>query len=481
MSFRKDFLWGGAIAASQTEGAYDVDGKSLTFPEIIKKIDPSKRTLIKQAYITEKEIEEAKKGPIIDYPKRWGIDFYHTYKEDIRLFAEMGFKVFRFSVAISRVFPNLDEEEPNEKALRYYDSVIDECLKYGIEPLVTICHFDPPICMWEKYGGWANEAVVDIYVKYAKCLFDRYKDKVKYWVTFNEINMALKAPFKTLGMINGEGEEYENKRWKAIHNQFIASAEAVKIAKEINPDFMIGAMIGDITTYPYSSDPKDVLANHKYDHLMNLAFLDVMSKGKYPYYLLNYFKEHNVRLDITDKDREKLRQGTVDFIGFSYYMSIVTSHSVDGKQLTSGNMTTGLKNDKLESTEWGWQIDPIGLRITANQLYDRYEKPLFILENGIGKLESVDADGKIEDGYRSEYLMDHIKQLKLATEDGCDILGYTWWAPIDLISSSTSEMSKRYGFIYVDQDDEGKGTKKRIKKESFETYKKIIETNGENL
>lgn len=481
MGFRKDFLWGGAISACQAEGAWDEDGKVMTFPEVIKAIDPSKRKEMRQAYVTQEVIDEAKTAPVSDYPKRWGIDFYHTYKGDIKLFAEMGFKVFRFSVSIARLFPNLEQEEPNPSALAFYDSVIDECLKYHIEPLITISHFDPPIAVWEEYGGWSNRELIDIYCKYAHCLFSRYKDKVKYWVTFNEINMALKAPFKTLGMVSGEGREYEEKRWNGIHNQFVASAKAVIDAKKINPDFMIGCMIADLTTYPYSTDPNDVLANQSFDQFTNLGFIDVMAKGCYPYFFKKYFEKNGIVIHSEADDAELMRQGTVDFVGFSYYQSILTAASTIGKQMTGGNMSGGLKNDKLVATEWGWQIDPVGLRIVCNQMYDRYNKPIFVLENGMGSVETPDAENRIHDEYRIAYFREHIRQMKLAAEDGCDILGYTTWGPIDLISSSTSEMSKRYGFIYVDQDDAGNGTHQRVRKDSFFWYQKVIASNGEEL
>lgn len=481
MSFPKDFLWGGAVAACQVEGAYDTYGRSLTFPDIIKHIDPSQRKEAKQAVVTEETIKEGKIGPISDYPKRWGIDFFHTYKEDIALFAEMGFKVFRFSIALARIFPNLNDEKPNEDALKYYDDVIEECLKNKMEPLITISHFDPPIAVWEKYGGWANKKMIDIYDKYTDVLLNRYSNKVKYWVTFNEINVCVKAPFKTVGMISGNGHNYEEKIWQAVHNQFVASAKTVIKAHKINPKFKIGCMIADFTTYPYSSSPADVLANQKKDQMSNLLFTDVQAKGKYPYFAEKYFKSNDFKLNRTDEEMKLIEEGTVDFVGFSYYMSLVTADDDLNKEIVNGNMTSGLRNSCLEITEWGWQIDPIGLRYATNRLYDRYQKPLFILENGIGAIEKLDENNTVDDSYRIEYLKNHLTQLKLAIEDGCEVLGYTMWGPIDLVSSSTSEMSKRYGFIYVDQDDDGNGTKKRYRKKSFEWYKHVIETNGEEL
>ena len=481
MGFRKDFLWGGAISACQAEGAWDEDGKVMTFPEVIKAIDPSKRKEMRQAYVTQEVIDEAKTAPVSDYPKRWGIDFYHTYKGDIKLFAEMGFKVFRFSVSIARLFPNLEQEEPNPSALAFYDSVIDECLKYHIEPLITISHFDPPIAVWEEYGGWSNRELIDIYCKYAHCLFSRYKDKVKYWVTFNEINMALKAPFKTLGMVSGEGREYEEKRWNGIHNQFVASAKAIIDAKKINPDFMIGCMIADLTTYPYSTDPNDVLANQLFDQFTNLGFIDVMAKGCYPYFFKKYFEKNGIVIHSEADDAELMRQGTVDFVGFSYYQSILTAASTIGKQMTGGNMSGGLKNDKLVATEWGWQIDPEGLRIYLNEVYGRYEIPLMIVENGLGANDVRSEDGKFHDDYRINYLRDHIKAMEEAIEDGVDLMGYTMWGCTDLVSASTGEMKKRYGFVYVDRDNDGNGDFHRERKDSFYWYKKVIETNGEDL
>lgn len=479
--FTNEFLFGGAISACQAEGAYDADGRSLTIPDIVKRIRPEERLTFSQAIITEKDIEEGKKGPISNYPKRWGIDFYHTYKEDIKLMAEMGFRVFRFSIALSRVFPNLTEKEPNVAALKYYDDVINEIVKNGMEPLVTMSHFDPPIEVYEKYGGWCNREMINIFYKYAKVLLDRYQNKVKYWLPFNEINAAILAPFKGVGIIHGTGIEYENKCWQAAHNQFIAAAKTVKYAHDKYPHLLMGSMVAYVTSYAYSCKPEDVFANDRMDEMTNLVYLDVMAKGKYPYYAKTYFEQHGIQLDMEIEDDEILSEGCVDWIGFSYYQSIVTAYTSEGKSVMNGNLKGGLKNDFLEATEWGWQIDPLGLRTLCNRLYDRYNKPLFILENGIGRVEILNDDSTVHDDYRITYLRDHLANVKRAIQDGCEILGYTWWGPIDLISSGTSEMSKRYGFIYVDQDEDGQGSKKRYKKDSYNYYKHLIETNGEEL
>ncbi len=479
--FPKNFLFGGAIAACQAEGAYDVNGRSLTIPDIVKRIRPEERMTFSQATITAEDIEIGKTAPVSDYPKRWGIDFYHTYKEDIRLMAEMGFKVFRFSIALARVFPNLTEEEPNAEALAYYDDVIDEVLKNGMEPLVTMAHFDPPIAIYEKFGGWDHRAMIDIFFKYAKVLLDRYHDKVKYWLPFNEINAAVLAPFKGVCLVHGEGVAYEQKCWNAAHNQFLAAAKTVKYAHDWYPELKMGCMVAYVTSYAYSCDPKDVFANDRFDEMTNLAYLDVMAKGRYPYYAKTYFDRQGITLNIHEEDADILKNGCVDWVGFSYYQSIVTAFETEGKSVMNGNLKGGLKNQYLEATEWGWQIDPLGLRTLCNRIYDRYEKPLFILENGIGRVETLGDDETVHDDYRIAYLRDHLASVKKAIQDGCEILGYTWWGPIDLISSGTSEMSKRYGFIYVDQDEEGGGSKKRYKKDSYAYYRHLIETNGEEL
>lgn len=480
-SFRDDFLWGGAISACQAEGAYDADGRTLTFPDIVKRIKPEERKTFSQAWITDKEIQEGKTGNILDYPKRWGIDFYHTYAQDIELMAKMGFKVFRFSMAISRVYPHVEDETPNEKALAYYDNVIRECRRWNMEPLVTMSHFDPPIEIWEKYQGYTNRKIIDYYYRYFKTIVDRYHQDVTYWLPFNEINCPLMAPFKGCGVCNGEGVEYENRIWQAIHNQFVTAAKIVDYAHETYPNLKMGTMVAYVSSYPYSCDPRDVIANDEFDKITNLLFLDVQARGEYPYYAKAYFEKHDIHLDIQEGELELLKKGATDWVGYSYYQSIVTSWETAGKAKTGGNLKSGLKNDHLQANEWGWQIDPDGLRFLTNKIYDRYQKPIFILENGIGKIEQLGDDLTVHDDYRIDYLRRHLKALKEAVNDGCDVIGYTWWGPIDLISSGTSEMSKRYGFIYVDQDENGEGSKKRYCKDSYYAYREIIESNGENL
>lgn len=476
--FPENFMLGGSISACQTEGASNENGKGLTFPETVKMIEPSERKNFSQAKITKEIVEEAKSSTKILYPKRWGIDFYHTYKEDIALLAEMGFTVFRFSISLARVFPQLDQEYPNQEALRYYEDIIDECIKHHMEPLVTIMHFDPPIEMYEKYGGWVNPDLIDIFVKYSTTLLKQFKAKVKYWLPFNESNICLKAPFKTLALVYEKTPEHEEKIFQAVHNQFVAAAKTIQIGKAMNSDFKFGCMIAEVCSYPYSCDPRDSLENMNFDRMTNLFFLDVLAKGEYPYYALQYFKNKGIQITMEKEELDLLRNYTADFVGFSYYMSVVSSFDGSDKELTGGNFGQGIKNPKLPETEWGWQIDPVGIRYTIHQLYDRYHKPLFILENGIGMIEKLEEDKKIHDQYRIDYMKEHLEQVILSCEEGCEVLGYSMWSPLDLISSGTSEMSKRYGMIYVDQDDYGEGSKNRYRKDSFYWYKDTISRHG---
>lgn len=482
ITFPENFLWGGALSACQVEGAYNVDGKTLTMPEVMQFNPKNERKVTKVLKITKEMIEKAKNDPdAVKYPKRRGIDFYHTYKEDMALFKEMGFKVFRYSISWARLFPNGDDKEPNELGLKFYDSVIDECLKNAMEPLITISHFDFPIVLVEKFGGWYNRELIDLYVRYCEVIFNRYKGKVKYWVTFNEINMSIKSGPKTLGVIDEGQENYEEMLFQALHHQFVAAAKVTKLAHEIDKENKIGSMVAYFTTYPYTCKPEDALAMQQDDQMKNLFYLDILNGGKYPYYSKAYFRDNNINIDIKDGDLEIIKEHTADFVGMSYYNSMISSNDENQLELTSGNVYNVYKNPHLESNKWGWQIDPVGLRYTLNHVYDRFGLPVFILENSSGFFDELTEDNKVHDPYRVDFLRKHIEQLKLAIEDGVEVIGYTMWGPIDMISSGTSEMSKRYGFIYVDQDDYGNGTMKRYKKDSFYWYKNVIATNGEEI
>lgn len=473
----KNFLWGGAVAANQCEGAYALDGRGLSSVDVI----PAGRDRFPVAL---------GKMPMLTcddnhfYPAQEGIDFYHHWKEDIALMAQMGFRCFRFSIAWTRILPNGDDEIPNEAGLAFYEAVIDECGKYGIEPLITICHFDTPIALIHKYGGWKDRRMIDAYLHLCEICFRRYGQKVHYWLTFNEINMLLHLPFMGAGLVFYPGENEQQIKYQAAHYELVASARAVKLGHEMMPDAKLGCMLAAGDYYPRTCAPADV---HKAmeSNRDNLFFIDVQARGAYPAWGEKRIARAGIRLDRTPEDYEALREGTVDFISFSYYSTRCSSADAELLKSERGNgnaVFDTVKNPYLEVSQWGWAVDPEGLRITMNQLYDRYQKPLFIVENGLGAKDVVSENGKIHDDYRIAYLRTHICEMKKAVEeDGIELLGYTSWGCIDLISASTGEMSKRYGFIYVDKTDDGKGTLGRIKKDSFYWYQHVIETNGEDL
>ncbi|MDP4098340.1 6-phospho-beta-glucosidase [Paenibacillus sp. P96] len=479
--FPEGFLWGGATAANQLEGAYNEDGKGLSSADMVVYVPKEKRTGSHAIEITSEQIEKILSGELKDarFPKRYGIDFYHRFKEDIALFAEMGFKVFRLSINWARIFPNGDDAEPNEAGLQFYDNVFDELHKYGIEPLVTLAHYETPLGLTMKYNGWASREVIGCFTKYAETVFRRYKDKVKYWLTFNEINMMTISPFTGGGVVIDRVDNKLQTIYQALHHQFVASSLATKLCHEIIPDAKIGCMLARMESYAHTCNPEDVLKNQQ-ENQRNLFFTDVHARGEYPTYMNRYFEENNIVIQKEAGDDEILKKYTVDYISFSYYMTLTISAEPGGDR-AEGNLFGGVKNPYLKASDWGWQIDPTGLRITLNTMYDRYKKPLFIVENGLGAYDKVEEDGSIHDTYRIDYLRQHIAQMKEAIADGVDLIGYTSWGPIDLISMSTSEMSKRYGFIYVDQDDEGNGTLERSRKDSFFWYKNVIAANGEEL
>lgn len=469
MSFRKDFYWGGATAANQLEGGWQEGGKGISCPDICTG---------GTAKISKRITPELEEGTF--YPSHDAIDHYHRFKEDIALFAEMGFKMYRFSIAWTRIFPNGDEETPNEEGLKFYEELIDECRKYNIEPLVTISHYEVPFNLTKKWNSWVDRRMIDCYLRFCKAIFTRYKGKVKYWLTFNEINMLLHLPFTGAGVLVEEGENKDQVLYTAAHHELVASALATKIAHEIDPENKVGCMLAGGCTYPNTPKPDDIWCALKKER-ESYFFIDVQSRGYYPNYTLKELERKNIKIPFVEGDKELLRDNTVDFVSFSYYSSRLVSADPKINNLTEGNVFASLKNPYLETSQWGWQIDPLGLRITLNELYDRYQKPLFIVENGLGAKDEL-IEGTVEDDYRIDYLKEHIKAMKAAIEeDGVELLGYTAWGCIDLISASTGEMSKRYGMIYVDRDDQGNGTFKRYKKKSFNWYKKVIESNGEDL
>ncbi len=465
--FPENFLWGGAVAANQCEGAYNEDGKGLSIQDVLPRGIKGARTL----------------KPTEDNMKLVGIDFYHRYKEDIRLFAEMGFKVFRTSIAWSRIYPLGDETEPNEQGLAFYDNLFDECRKYGIEPLVTLSHYETPLHLSEQYDGWVNPKMIEFYRRYVTTVFKRYKDKVRYWLTFNEINSILNSPFMSGGIATPKEELTESQLYQAIHHEMVASASAVQIGHKINPKFQIGCMILSMPVYPLSPDPSDVIKAMEESHLHDM-FTEIHVRGEYPGYMKRYMKEHNIEVKFASGDEELLKN-TVDFISFSYYVSVCATADEKKDVQGEGNLLGGVPNPTLKASEWGWQIDPQGLRYILNTFWDKYRKPLFIVENGLGARDQLIDDGKggktVNDDYRIEYMRDHLIQVREAIEDGVNVIGYTSWGCIDLVSASTAELAKRYGFIYVDRNDDGSGTLNRYKKKSFEWYKEVIASNGANL
>lgn len=475
--FKKDFLWGGATAANQLEGAWNVDGKGISIADVCTSGTRSKSKQI---------------IPTIDatyqYPSHEAIDHFYHYQEDIALFAEMGFKVYRFSIAWTRIYPTGEESTPNEAGLLFYDKLIEECIRHHIEPLVTVSHYEMPYHLTKKYNGWASREMIAIYLKYFETIVRRYKGKVTYWLPFNEINSAVAkfGAFLSQGILNDGSQDFMNQvdipslRFQALHHQFVAQAKATKLAHEIDENNKVGSMSIYATTYPLKCKPEDILATQTMNRLMNYLCPDVMIRGGYPAYAKKLYSDMGVEVVFDTHDEAILKAGTVDFFAFSYYMSSCATANPNAERV-EGNILANVKNPYLKTSEWGWQIDPKGLRYSLNEIYDRYQVPIMLVENGLGAKDVVEADGSIQDDYRIAYLRDHIQAMKDAVADGVDLIGYTVWGCIDLVSASTGEMAKRYGFIYVDKDNQGKGTLQRSKKKSFDWYKKVIESNGEVL
>lgn len=469
---RDNFLWGGAAAANQCEGGWNKDGRGMGIVDVIP-YGPNRIPVMK-GILDYRELPEDS-----IYPGREAIDFYGHYKEDIKLLAEMGLKCYRFSFSWSRIFPTGEESEPNEAGMQFYENLIDELLAYEIEPIVTICHFDIPLALVEKYGSWKDRRIIGCYLRYCQAILERFHEKVRYWITFNEINMLMHLPFMGAGLRFQDSDNVLQIQYQAAHHELVASAMAVKLAHQIDPDLKIGCMLAAGSVYPYSCRPEDVWESRQKDR-ENYFFIDVQSRGEYPSYARTFFERNHIHIEMLPEDEQILKEHTVDFIALSYYNSRCVRTDGAGEQ-AGGNVFASAKNPYLSCSQWGWPIDPMGFRITLNDLYDRYGKPLFVVENGLGA-KDVLKDGQIEDDYRIEYLSAHIEAMvKSCEEDGVEIIGYTPWGCIDLISATTGEMSKRYGFIYVDKDDNGNGSLKRIPKKSFYWYQGVIASNGKKL
>ncbi|MBO0412059.1 glycoside hydrolase family 1 protein [Enterococcus hulanensis] len=474
--FPKDFLWGGAIAANQAEGAYDIDGKDLNVSNInefvadIPLADRMERDTT-STFVNE-AIESIKNHEGRNFPKLRGIDFYHTYQEDLKLLKELGLNTFRTSIDWSRIFPTGVEEAPNEEGLKFYDQLIDAILANGMEPMITLSHYEMPIFLTTHYHGWYSRELIEHFVRYSKVILERYKDKVKYWIVFNQINLIGYQSFCHLGVTEDTQENLLEAKYQGLHNMMVASAMVKEAAVKINPDMEIGMMVFADQVYPASTKPEDALAALQYSQ-MDYFYSDVLLRGKYPNYAFRYFEEQGIKIAFYEGDEEVLKN-TADFLSFSYYYSSLVSKE------SNENNRSFLSNPELEKTPWGWSIDPVGLRIVLNQFYDRYQCPIYITENGLGTTDVVE-EGEIHDDYRSYYLAEHLKQVKEAIYDGVDVRGYYAWGPIDIVSASSHQMSKRYGFIYVDIDDYGQGSKKRLKKDSFAWFQQTIQQNGAKL
>jgi 6-phospho-beta-glucosidase len=471
--FPKDFFWGGAVAANQCEGAWQEGGKGWCVADINRyrgDLPPEKRS---NKDLSSKDIAFAMGDTEGVYPKRRGIDFYHTYKEDLKLLAGTGRTMFRTSINWARIFPKGDESEPNEAGLKFYDNLIDEIIRNGMEPLITISHYEMPLHLTTAYAGWYSREVIDFFVRYAEVLFKRYQNKVRYWIMVNQINLVAFETFNHLGIACDKVDDLAKANYQGVHNMMVASARAAAIARKIKADFHIGAMVLDDIAYPASCKPEDVLATYRRNQ-MQYFFSDVLIRGAYPAYALRYFDEHGIELEFGAKDAEDLKN-TADFLAVSYYYTLVCD--TESAQTRRG----GHDNPHIPASGWGWGVDPIGLRVKLNSFWDRYQIPIIIAECGLGAVDKVEADGKIHDPYRIAYLRSHIEQIKEAISDGVKVIAFCPWGPIDIVSCSSSEMEKRYGFIYVDLDNHGKGSGKRLLKDSYFWYKQVIESNGECL
>lgn len=463
--FRKDFLWGGAVAANQLEGAYLADGKQMS-----------------TADIKARGFFGGIRRDADFYPTHYGIDFYHTYKKDLKLMADANFKIFRTSINWTRIYPTGEEEVPNQPGIDFYRSMFEECHKLGMKVMITISHYETPLAMRDKYGSWANRKYIDLYMKFVKTIATEFLGLVDYWLTFNEIgNAAVKPICWDAAAIHPESDNLLQEMYQAAHHQFVASALATKFIHEVDKNAKVGAMIAYKTVYPFTCNPADVLAAEE-EKRKEFFFSDVQARGYYPNYIWKFFEENNLHIEMQEGDEEIIKCHPIDFITFSYYRSrVVSTEYTEPAEVIDTNSLEGVVNPYLPKTDWGWSIDPDGLQLALLELYDRYQLPLFVAENGLGATDIVEEDGSINDGYRIDYLEKHFKSMKKAVQQGVDLFGYTMWGPIDIVSNGTGQMSKRYGIIHVDLDDNNHGTGKRTKKKSYEFYSHVIETNGKEL
>ncbi len=474
MPLPEGFLWGGATAANQCEGGFDQGGRGLSSTDIMP--GGPRRSAVLSGRLTGFDDHPGER-----YPARSAVQMFEHFADDIALFARMGFSVYRFSISWSRIFPHGDELEPNAEGLQFYRLILDECRRHGIAPMVTISHFEVPLGLVQSIGGWRSRKMIEHYLRLCQVLFENFGDEVPFWLTFNEINMMLHAPFLAGGIVLEPDEDADPVKYQAAHHQLVASALATKMARNLSPNSKVGCMFAAGSVYPYSCDPEDVLEALEVGE-EDFFFPDIQVRGYYSPYMVRKLVQKGVRLSLGPEDEEILAANAVDFVSFSYYNSRTVKANDQELDRSEGNLFAGAKNPYLEESDWGWAIDPVGLRITLNQVYTRYQVPLFIVENGLGAIDTVEKDGSVNDDYRIDYLREHIRQMIVAVvDDGVDLMGYTSWGPIDLVSASSGEMKKRYGFIYVDCDENGQGSLRRTPKKSFEWYRRVIATNGESL
>ena len=476
--FPDDFLWGGAIAANQAEGAWQEGGKGLSVPDV----DWHNPHLVRGGKRdADSEMTSTRLNELLairedwQFPKRSGIDFYHTYKDDLALMKQLGLKAFRTSINWARIYPNGDDEQPNEEGLQFYDDLIDTIVANGMEPIITLFHYELPLQLVTEYGGWRDKRLIDFYARFARTCFERYRGKVKYWILINQINLIYVESFNSLGILCDQVDNLEEAKYQAIHNQFVACSLATRLGREIDPEFKLGMMISDHNCYPETASPEDVFSTLQKNQMSQFFYGDVRIRGQYPGYALRYFEDHQLNIVMTQEELDLIHNYTADYMAFSYYYSRMNSAVHNTADLNDIS-----RNPLLPASIWGWCVDPLGLRNSLNVYYDRYQLPLMIAENGLGALDELKA-GTVEDDYRIDYLREHLKAIKEAIRDGVEVFAYCAWGPIDIVSCTTNEMSKRYGFVYVDLNDDGTGSRKRFKKKSFDWYKRVIETNGADL
>ena len=476
--FPDNFLWGGAIASNQAEGAWNEGGKGLSVPDV----DWHNPHLVRGGKRdADSEMTSTRLNELLaisedwQFPKRSGIDFYHTYKDDLALMKQLGLKAFRTSINWARIYPNGDDEQPNEEGLQFYDELINTIVASGMEPIITLFHYELPLKLVTEYGGWRDKRLIEFYARFARTCFERYQGKVKYWILINQINLIYVESFNSLGILCDQVDNLEEAKYQAIHNQFVACSLATKLGREIDPEFKLGMMISDHNCYPETASPEDVFSTLQKNQMSQFFYGDVRIRGQYPGYALRYFEDHQLNIEMTEEELDLIRSYTADYMAFSYYYSRMNSAVHNTADLNDIS-----RNPLLPASIWGWCVDPLGLRNSLNVYYDRYQLPLMIAENGLGALDELKA-GTVEDDYRIDYLRAHLKAIKEAIRDGVDVFAYCAWGPIDIVSCTTNEMSKRYGFVYVDLNDDGTGSRKRFKKKSFDWYKRVIETNGADL